>query len=237
MQQLLIFWNSLIPNSVVYLDFRKSFDSVAHNELLLKRWHFDICGSLWRWFKAYLSDRCQYVSVGHSTSGVLPVISGVPQGSILGPLLLHIYINNLSDKLSLSKILLLADDAKCFMSISSRADCLLSLQSDLSSLADWSSTWKLTFNEKNCSIVHITRGQSSVILSYTINNTIISPVGSQKDLGVILSADMQWRSHYLFIILKARWVFSSVTDVYVKPCLYLSLIRSHLLYCSPLWRP
>ena len=129
------------------------------------------------------------------------------------------------------------------MSISSRADCL-SLQVDLSSLADWSSTWKLTFNEKKCSVVHFTRGQSSVILSYSINDTIISSVGSQKDLGVILSADMQWKSHYLFIIARAykmlgliRRVFSSVRDVYPKRCLYLSLIRSQLLYCSPLWHP
>ena len=246
LQQLLIFWNSVINSyqtDVVYLDFRKAFDSVAHNELLHKLWHFGICGNLWMWFKAYLSDRCQYVSVGHSASGVLPVISGVPQGSILGPLLFLIYINDLPDKLSLSKLLLFADDAKCFMSISSRADCL-SLQVDLSSLVDWSSTWKLTFNEKKCSVVHFTRGQSSVILSYSINDTIISSVGSQKDLGVILSADMQWRSHYLFIIARAykmlgliRRVFSSVRDVYPKRCLYLSLIRSQLLYCSPLWRP
>ena len=175
---------------------------MAHNELLLKLLYFGICGSLWMWFKAYLSDRCQYVSVSHSASGVLPVISGVPQGSMLGPLLFLIYINDLPGKLSLIKILLFADDAKCFMSISSRADCL-SLQSDLSSLADWSSTWKLTFNKKKCSIIHFARGQFSVILSYHINNTIISSVGSQKDLGVILSADMQWRSHYLFIIPRA----------------------------------
>ena len=225
LQQLLIFWNSVINSyqtDVVYLDFRKAFDSVAHNELLHKLWHFGICGSLWMWFKAYLSARCQYVSVGHSASGVLPIISGVPQGSILGSLLFLIYINDLPDKLSLSKLLLFADDTKCFMSISSRADCL-SLQVDLSSLADWSSTWKLTFNEKKCSIVHFTRGQSSEILSYSINDTIISSVGSQKDLGVILSADMQWRSHYLFIIARAykmlgliRRVFSSVRDVYPK---------------------
>ena len=136
-----------------------------------------------------------------------------------------------------------ADDAKCFLPISSRADCL-SLQHDLSLLANWSSSWKLTFNENKCSVVHFTRGQSSAILSYSVNNTIISTAGSQKDLGVIMSSDMQWRSHYLFIIPRAykmlwliRRVFSSSTDVYAKRCLYLSLVRSKLLYCSPVWRP
>ena len=84
-----------------------------------------------------------------------------------------------------------------FLPISSKADCL-SLQHDLSLLANWSSSWKLTFNKNKCSAVHFTRGQSSAILSYCVNNTIISTAGSQKDLGVIMSSDMQWRSHYLF---------------------------------------
>ena len=157
LQQLLIFWNTVIntpQTDVVYLDFKKAFDSVAHKELLFKLWNFGITGKLWRWFEAYLSDRCQFVSVGQTASDILPVISGVPQGSILGPLLFLIYINDLPDKLSLSKVLLFADDAKCFLPISSRADSL-SLQHDLSLLANWSSSWMLTFNENKCSVVHL----------------------------------------------------------------------------------
>ena len=91
-------------------------------------------------------------------------------------------------------------------------------------------------------VVHFTRGQSPAIFSYSVNDTIISTAGSQKDHGVIMSSDMQWRS--LFIIPRAyrmlgliRRVFSSSTDVYTKRCLYLSLVRSKLLYCSPVWRP
>ena len=92
LQQLLVFFNKILTcttqTDVVYIDFRKAFDSVAHNELLLKLWKFGINGTLWLWLRAYLTNRVQCVSVGQSTSNTLPVISGVPQGSILGPLLL-----------------------------------------------------------------------------------------------------------------------------------------------------
>ena len=184
------------------------------------------------------------MSIGNSRSGILPVISGVPQGSILGPLLFLIYINDLPDKLTASSLLLFADDAKCFMPIYSSADCA-SLQSDLSSLADWSLEWKLSFNELKCRVLHFTRSQFNVTTpSYSINNTTISSVCIQKDFGVILSSDMQWRPHYILIMQKAynmlglvRRTFPLVRDVCAKHRLYISLIRSLLLYCSPLWRP
>ena len=247
LQQLLIFWNTVINTPLtdtIYLDFRKAFDTVSHNELLFKLWHFGITGSLWMWFRAYLSDRYQFVSIGNSHSGILPVISGVPQGSILGPLLFLIYINDLPDKLSKSSLLLFADDAKCFMPISATSDCD-SLQSELSSLADWSSLWKLSFNESKCCVLRFTRSQHNFACpSYSINNATISSVCTQKDLGVILSFDMQWRPHYTLITQRAykmlgltRRTFHLVIDVCAKHRLYLSLIRSHLLYCSPLWRP
>ena len=246
LQQLLVFWSTVINEPLtdtIYLDFRKAFDSVSHNELLFKLWQFGITGSLWMWFRAYLSDRHQFVSIENSNSGILPVISGVPQGSILGPLLFLIYINDLPDKLSESSLLLFADDAKCFMSISSTAD-RDSLQSDLSSLVDWSSEWKLSFNELKCSVICFTRSQQTTSPSYSINNTTISSVNTQKDLGVILSSDMQWRPHYTLITQRAykmlglvRRTFPLVRDVFAKQRLYFSLIRSHLLYCSPLWRP
>ena len=169
LQQLLIFFNSVFNSSslqtdVVYLDFRKAFDSVAHSELLYKFWKFSINGKLWSWLGAYVTNRTQYVSVGQSVSDTLPVISGVPQGSILGPLLFLVFVNDLPCTFSFSKILLFADDAKCYMPISSLQDCSL-LQNDLFSISNWCCTWNLFLNEEKCSVFRFTTGHSPVMLS------------------------------------------------------------------------
>ena len=115
---------------VIYLDFRKAFDSVAHNELLAKLWHFGITGNLWKWFHGYLSPRMQCVKLDGILSHSLPVVSGVPQGSILGPLLFLIFINDITETVTSSDLLLFADDTKCFKTIGNPSDCHL-LQQDL----------------------------------------------------------------------------------------------------------
>ena len=103
------------------LTLRKLFDSVPHNELLLKLWNIGITRL---WFKAYLTSRNQVVSVNKAFSDSLPVLSGVHQGSILGPLLFLIFMNDLHQSNRSSSLLLFADDAKCFRMIQSHSDCL-----------------------------------------------------------------------------------------------------------------
>ena len=128
---------------------KKHFDSVAHNELLVKFWSFGITGNLWRWFQAYLTSRKQCVRVNNITSELLPVISGVPQGSILGPVLFLIFVNDITDSLVSSTVALFADDTKCFKAIRSSLDSY-SLQEDIHRLCLWSNQWRLKFNEQKC---------------------------------------------------------------------------------------
>ena len=250
LQQLLILVNS-IANSlntgsqadVIYLDFKKAFDSVAHNELLLKLWSFGITDSLWLWLRAYLTNRLQCVSINGSISDVLPVISGVPQGSILGPLLFLIFVNDLSELVSSSMVLLFADDTKCVKSITTFPDCI-SLQRDLNKLAEWSLIWNLPFNEEKCTLLRFALKEAPVLYNYYVNNNPVLVKTAHRDLGIIMSNDLQWKQHYQLIISKSytmlgllRRTFFNTSCIRAKRILYLSLVRSKILYCSQLWRP
>ena len=140
---------------VIFLDFTKAFDTVPHHQLLLKLRNIGITGKLWLWLKEYLLGRVHCVSIDGVKSGLLPVVSGVPQGSILGPLLFLVYVNDLPDYVIHSKLLLFADDAKCLKRIACSED-IAHLQEDLDSLNKWS----LKFKESKC--VHMRIGGESV---------------------------------------------------------------------------
>ena len=196
-QQLLIFLSDILSAlnncscsqcDIIYLDFKKAFDSVPHQELLLKLWKTGIVGSLWKWFREYLTNRYQHVSINNSKSSTLPVVSGVPQGSILGPFLFLIYINDLSSSVKHSKTFLFADDTKCLRPVCSPHDCIL-LQSDLDALSLWSADWKLKFNETKCSMLSISSHASSnhcdTQTDYLINGLSIARCNQQKDLGIL----------------------------------------------------
>ena len=139
LQQLLLLCNTLyetsLPTDVIYLDFRKAFDSVPHHKLLCKLYSFKISGKLWIWFYEYLSSRQQYVSINHQISDILPVRSGVPKGSILGLLLFIMYVNDIPNYINHCTTYFFADDAKCIKTIDQPSDCTLT-QADLTSLVN-----------------------------------------------------------------------------------------------------
>jgi len=243
LQQLIVYFHQLITSKeeidVIYIDFRKAFDSVPHNDLLVKLWNMGISGTLWRWFAFYLSNRRQCVSVNNSLSRQLPVISGVPQGSILGPLLFLVFINDLPSVIT-SQSLIFADDTKCFRQISTISD-IDQLQCDLDSLLDWSLINHLAFNVSKFVFMTFHQKFNSEL---RINGNLLPHSISCKDLGVIFTNTLSWRQHYDTITSKAykslgllRRVFIDSHCVHTRKCLYLSLVRAKLLYCSPLWRP
>ena len=125
-----------------YLDLRKAFDTVSHPELLLKLSTAGITGDLWKWFRSYLTNRSQQVSVNGSLSYFLPVSSGVPQASILGSLLFLVYVNDLPMAITTSQLLMFAEDTKCFGGISSALDPI-TLQYDLNAITSWRTVNKL----------------------------------------------------------------------------------------------
>jgi len=165
----------------IYIDFQKAFDSVPHNELLMKlcREH----SNLWNWFNCYLQSRTQCVSMGNHLSNILPMLSGVPQGSILDPLLFLVFINVIT-----SQILEFADDTKCFRQIISAAD-IKCLQEDLNSVFNWSVHNLLSFNLSKFIFMSFHRKFNS---EYTINGHTIKESSSCKDLGIVFTNTLIW---------------------------------------------
>ena len=206
--QMLIFLSEILNNTenrkssdIVYLDFKKAFDTVSHNELLFKLWSIGITGSLWLWFKSYLNSRFHYTYFQSSQSTRLPVLSDVPQGSVLGPLLFLVFINDLPLSIAHANCYLFADDTKLMHQIETSHSQHL-LQSDLDHLSVWCSLWNLSLNKEKCAVLRTSLNPSHSHASnldpfpYKIQQSVIKYVSSQRDLGIAITSNFSWSKHY-----------------------------------------
>ena len=141
----------------MFLDFAKAFDKVPHKRLILKMRNHCIQGKLLDWISEWLKDRKQKVGIRGVLSDWAEVLSGVPQGSVLGPLLFLIYINDLESGID-NWILKFADDTKIFSQITNDNDRKV-LQEDLSKLISWSEKWQMLFNNSKCKVMHVGKSQ------------------------------------------------------------------------------
>ena len=180
------------------------------------------------------------MKLNHCISDPLPVISGVPQGSILGPLLFLIFVNDLPSSAKSSNVFLFADDTKCLKKISSQTDCR-SLQEDLLCLSNWSHKWNL---ERKCVVLRFCLSSPRFLFDCSLNNTPIQVADCHRDLGILMSGDLKWCHHLNYISSRANKIlglirrsFSSTLPLSSKKKLYLSIVRSQLTYASQIWRP
>ena len=180
----------------IYTDFSRAFDKVSHKLLLHKMsMQFGFKNNTLLWFESYLSQRHQRVVLNGVESSWVSVTSGVPQGSILGPTLFLLYVNDLPNAVKSSKCLLFADDAKFYKRITSFVDCLL-LQSDIDSLIRWCSDWKISLNVDKCAYIKFSNKRISVFdFSYSILNSPIPRVFDIKDLGVTFTSSFLFNKH------------------------------------------
>ena len=175
----------------IYFDFAKAFDTVPHRRLCKKLEGYGIEGSTLNWIKSFLNGRKQLVKVNDAKSTTDSVASGIPQGSVLGPLLFVIYINDLPDKV-LSALLLFADDTKIFKEVNSIADSLI-IQKDIDALEDWSKDWLLRFHPDKCHV--LTLGKLENIKHahpYSLGGNQLEHVFVEKDLGILIDTELSF---------------------------------------------
>ena len=232
---------------VIYLDFAKAFDKVDHKILLQKIWRFGFRGKIYNWLKAFLTNRKQRVIVDGVLSSLADVLSGVPQGTVLGPLLFLIFIDDMTNVVKHSSVKLFADDSKLCKEVKCLADQLL-LQEDLTSVLKWADTNNMQLNEDKFQVIQ--HGKLAQLKSsdshqpYTTTTGVpLPPSSSVTDLGVIIDEDLDWASHIQDKVTKASqfsgWILRTFKsrDKELLMTLFNSLVRSRLEYCSPLWSP
>ena len=204
---------------LLILDFSKAFNTVAHRRLLHKIQLYGVTGRTNRWISSWLCDRQQRVVLDGSSSSDSPVLSGVPQGTVLGPLKFLLYVNDIAAKVSpQTTVKLFAVDCLLYRTIESAADSF-QLQQGLDSMVDWSNTWLMRFNASKCHLLKIkTTKQKCLPTVYNIKGVQLQQVDHHPYLGVELTADLTWKTH--------------ISNITSKANRFLNLLRRHLYSCN-----
>ena len=234
-----------IPIDIIYLDFAKAFDTVPHRRLILKLESYGIQGKLLNWIKSFLCNRSQRVVQGSVISDWKKVYSGVPQGSVLGPLLFLLYINDLPDMIQ-NDFKLFADDAK-LISVIDEPDKVKLLQDDLDKVVEWSKLWLIKLNISKCKVMHF--GTNNELTDYFLNDLNTNTVNKltesdfERDLGVFISSNLKWNKQVVAASNKANQILGRMKKAFdfininTAKILYTSFIRPHMEFAISVWSP
>ena len=223
----------------VTLDFSKAFDKVPHHRLAMKLHHYGVRGNTLMWIKSFLANRSQQVVVDGESSKPAPVTSGVPQGTVLGPLLFLVYINDLPKEVN-STSRLFADDCLLYRIIRSEADTI-KLQEDLDRLQMWEKNWLMSFNPDKCEVIRITNKRKTINAQYSIHGQVLQMTDKAKYLGITIDSKISWGPHVNNITKKATNTLAflrrniSSCPRNIRETSYKSLVRPQVEYASTVW--
>ena len=227
------------PVDALYLDFRKAFDSVPHERLLKKVSACGISGEVLNWIRAFLTERQQRVVVNGSSSPWSPVTSGVPQGSVLGPTLFILYINDMPGTVT-STVKIFADDTKIYRPVRTQED-RQQLQTELDAVSDWSLKWQMPFNADKCTVLHV--GSRNPKSSYVLDGLQLKETDTERDLGILVDTELKFRKQAASAVAKASQILALIRrsflaiDCETLPLLFKTLVRPHLEYGCSIWGP
>lgn len=228
----------------ICLDFAKAFDRVPHNELIMKLKQVGINNNVVEWVRSYLTCRTQYVDINGYKSDRLLVTSGVPQGSVLGPVLFLVYINDICSDINQNiTVRLFADDCLLYREICNHNDQKM-LSDALASIEKWCETWKMQINKEKTVVLRVTNKVKHVQhFEYKLSSTALATVNKCKYLGVTISEDLNWTQHITNICSTAEkklWFLRrklKLAPAPVKLTAYLTIVRPTLEYASIIWDP
>jgi ribonuclease P/MRP protein subunit RPP40 len=207
--------------------------------LLTKIESYGIKGPLKRWLEHFLTGRKQYVTINGKSSPWTEVKSGIPLGSVLGPVLFVIFINDLPAIVK-SMVKIFADDTKVYRSVMEDFD-RQKLQEDLDQLKAWSERWQLHFNASKCKVIHL--GSKNKRYDYTMDGVTLESTDREKDLGVIIDEQLKFHIHVAEAVKKATKLLGlikrtfSCLDIDTLPRLFTTMVRPHLEYGNLIWHP
>ena len=226
---------------LVLLYFSKAFDKVSHQKLLLKLHRYGIRGPTLKWIQAFLSDQTQPVVLENEKSNIVPVTSGVLQGSVLGPILFLIYTNDLPDSTKF-KVRLFADDTAIYLAVSSLKDAQI-LQQDLDHLNNWELEWDMEFNPGKGVVIHITRHRTPIPSQYLLHGQVLESVAGSKYLGVEITSNLSFNNHIQSITTSASRSLGFLRrnirtqNPALREMAYKTLVRPLVEYSSTVWSP
>ena len=227
---------------LLLIDFSKAFDMVDHDILLNKLEHYGIRGTMLAWFKSYLTGRQQYVHVNNINSDNLNLKYSVPQGSILGPVLFILYINDLPNISTAAKYIFFADDANIIITGNNYLEIQEKIDSLLVAIDKWVTLNGLKLNVKKTKfMIFSNRREGANGLDIRLNGVVLERVASERFLGVILESGLTWKIHISKLASKISrnagilYKLKGLVPDNVLKTVYNSLIQSHLNYCSNVW--